>query len=149
MLGKQDFKDVEARFRKMGFDYVYPPNTPIECTLVDIRRAVGLTEPAVEMAEDVLQSAMDFYFEDQRPAPLPSAPEEGERLVPLPLSVYSKVLLLNEMLAQDVSKSELARRLETTPQEVQRITGLHHATKIDTVVRALAQLGKQLEIRLA
>ena len=52
VVGKQDFKDVEARFRKMGFDYVYPPNTPIECTLVDIRRAVGLTEPAVEMAED-------------------------------------------------------------------------------------------------
>ena len=52
VVGKQDFKDVEARFRKMGFDYVYPPNTPIECTLVDIRRAVGLTEPAVEMVED-------------------------------------------------------------------------------------------------
>ena len=110
-------------------------------TFRDIPEAItqgdDMTE-AVEMAEDVLQSAMDFYFEDQRPAPLPSAPEEGERLVALPLSVYSKVLLLNEMLAQDVSKSELARRLETTPQEVQRITGLHHATKIDTVVRALA-----------
>ena len=121
-------------------------------TFRDIPEAItqgdDMTE-AVEMAEDVLQSAMDFYFEDQRPAPLPSAPEEGERLVALPLSVYSKVLLLNEMLAQDVSKSELARRLETTPQEVQRITGLHHATKIDTVVRALAQLCKQLEIRLA
>ena len=52
MVGKQDFKDVEARFRKMALIMSYPPNTPIECTLVDIRRAVGLTEPAVEMAED-------------------------------------------------------------------------------------------------
>lgn len=61
-------------------------------TFRDIPEAItqgdDMTE-AVEMAEDVLQSAMDFYFEDQRPAPLPSAPEEGERLVELPLSVYS------------------------------------------------------------
>ena len=51
-------------------------------TFRDIPEAItqgdDMTE-AVEMAEDVLQSAMDFYFEDQRPAPLPSAPEEGER----------------------------------------------------------------------
>lgn len=121
-------------------------------TFRDIPEAItqgdDMTE-ALQMAEDVLVSSMDFYFEDQRPAPLPSPPEEGECPVALPLSVYSKVLLLNEMLAQNISKSELARRLETTPQEVQRITGLKHATKIDTVVRALAQLGRHLEVRLA
>ena len=121
-------------------------------TFRDIPEAItqgdDMTE-AMHMAEDVLASSMDFYFEDQRPAPLPSAPKEGERPVALPLSVYSKVLLLNEMLAQNISKSELARRLETTPQEVQRITGLNHATKIDTVVRALAQLGRRLEVRIA
>ena len=51
VVGKQDFKDVEARFRKMGFDYVYPPNTPIECTLEAITQGDDMTE-AVEMAED-------------------------------------------------------------------------------------------------
>ena len=47
-------------FREKCFDYVYPPNTPIECTLVDIRRAVGLTEPAVETVaeeEEVMNNA--------------------------------------------------------------------------------------------
>ncbi len=30
VVGKQDFKDVEQRFKKMGFDRVYPPGTDIE-----------------------------------------------------------------------------------------------------------------------
>lgn len=104
---------------------------------------------AMEMAEDVLVSAMDFYFEDKRPVPLPSKAKAGERFVTLPASVAAKVLLLNEMLAQQVSASELARRLGTRPQDVQRLTNLDHATKIDTIEKALGALGKRLEIAVA
>ena len=89
---------------------------------------------------------MAFYFEDKRPVPPPSAPQHGEILVSLPASVYAKVLLLNEMLAQNVGNSELARRLHTTPQEMNRITDLAHNTKIDTIGRALNQLGKRLTL---
>lgn len=103
---------------------------------------------AMEMAEDALLSAMDFYFEDRRPVPLPSKRIHGERLVTLPPSITAKVLLLNEMLMQQVSPSELARRLGTRPQDVQRLTDLHHTTKIDTLAAALNQLGKQLEVSL-
>ncbi len=101
---------------------------------------------AMEMAEDVLLSAMDFYFDDRRPVPLPSKAAPGERLVELPPSITAKVLLLNEMLAQQVTASELARRLGTRPQDVQRLTDLHHTTKIDTLAAALSKLGRQLEV---
>lgn len=101
------------------------------------------------MAADVLESAMDFYFEDGRPVPLPSRIRKGEELVDLPSSVSAKVLLLNEMLAAKVSKAELARRMGTQPQEVQRIVDLRHATKIDTVDKALRALGRHLELRVA
>jgi antitoxin HicB len=104
---------------------------------------------AMEMAEDVLVSAMDFYFEDRRPVPLPSAAVDGEHLVELPASVSAKVLLLNELVAAGISNVELARRMGTRPQEVQRIVDLSHATKIDTIAKALAALGKRLEVRLA
>ena len=33
VVGKQDFKEVEARFKAMGFDRVFPPGTPIEASL--------------------------------------------------------------------------------------------------------------------
>jgi len=59
------------------------------------------------------------------------------------------VLLLNEMVAAKVVPSELARRMHTRPQEANRIIDLEHATKIDTLSRALAALGKRLEINVA
>lgn len=41
VVGKQEFTDVEARFKKMGFDCVYPPNTPIETTIADLDKILG------------------------------------------------------------------------------------------------------------
>jgi antitoxin HicB len=104
---------------------------------------------AIEMAEDVLISAMDFYFEDRRAVPLPSTPEPGERMIGLPLSVASKVLLLNEMLAQKIGPSELARRMDSLPQYVNRMIDLNHTTKIDTIEKAMAALGKRFELKVA
>lgn len=103
---------------------------------------------AMVMAEDVLISAMDFYFDDKRPVPPPTAPKRGERLIALPLSVTSKVLLLNEMLAQGVGPSELVRRMNSLPQYVNRLVDLKHATKIDTIEKAMAALGKRLELQV-
>lgn len=105
-------------------------------------------DEAMEMAADVLVSAMDFYFEDRRAVPTPSDPRRGERLVELPASVAAKVLLLNELVVSGVSNAELARRMGTRPQEVQRIVDLGHATKIDTIAAALKSLGKGLDVRL-
>lgn len=121
-------------------------------TFRDIPEAItqGDTEAeALEMAEDALVTAMEFYFDDKRPVPVPSAPHEDERLIDVPPSVTAKALLLNEMLAQHIGPAELARRLGTRPQEVNRLTDLKHATKIDTLAKALARLGKRLEITTA
>lgn len=106
-------------------------------------------EEAVEMAEDALATAMEFYFEDNRPVPLPSQALDGEVMVELPLSVWSKVLLLNELLSQHVSQAELAKRMGIKPQQVTRIVNLEHTTKIDTLVQAFKALGKTPVFSLA
>jgi len=41
VVGKQDFQEVRERFVKMGFNRVYPPGTPIDEALSDIRRDLG------------------------------------------------------------------------------------------------------------
>ncbi len=120
-------------------------------TFRDIPEAITQGDSEAEamlMAEDVLVSAMDFYFEDRRAVPSPSELRPGERLVELPASVAAKILLLNALIADGVSNAELARRIGTRPQEVQRIVNLGHATKIDTINKALAALGKRLEVRM-
>lgn len=104
---------------------------------------------ATEMAVDALITAMDFYFEDQRKVPMPSAPKRGERLIELPISLAAKVLLLNEMLDQKVRPVDLARRMSVRPQEVNRLLDLEHKTKIDTVVDALHALGRRVDLVLA
>lgn len=42
VVGKQKFEDVEERFRVMGFDFVYPPGTPIETTIGDLDKTFGV-----------------------------------------------------------------------------------------------------------
>lgn len=101
---------------------------------------------ALDMARDVLITAMDFYFEDRRAVPAPSPALEGERLVSLPVSVWAKVLLLNRMIEQRIRPADLAREMGIKPQEVTRLLDLTHATKIDTIVDALAALGCEVEL---
>jgi antitoxin HicB len=105
-------------------------------------------DEAIAMAADALTTAMEFYFEDRRPVPLPSPLKRGQVAVDLPASVAAKVLLLNEMLAQGKRPAELARLMQARPQEVTRLMNLHHPTKIDTVALALRALGKRLELKL-
>ncbi len=103
-------------------------------------------EKALAMAADALTTAMDFYFEGRRAVPPPSVPKRGQVLIDLPASVAAKVLLLNEMVAQGTRNVDLARRMNVRPQEVNRLTDLHHPTKIDTIAQALQALGKRLEL---
>jgi antitoxin HicB len=104
-------------------------------------------EEAVSMAQDALLTAFEFYFEDGREIPQPSRLKKAQVPVEVPPSIAAKVLLLNEMVKQRVRPSELARKLGTSPQDVNRLTTLRHATKIDGIDAALQVLGKRLDIR--
>ncbi len=118
-------------------------------TFRDIPEAItqgDTEEEATSMAEDVLLSSMEVYFDEKRAIPAPSALSPDDHPIGIPASVAAKVLLLNEMLAQNVTASELARRMGTRPQDINRIIDLKHATKIDTLANAIAAMGKSLEI---
>jgi antitoxin HicB len=106
-------------------------------------------EQAMRAAKDALETALDFYFEENRIVPGPSALKRRQRFVELPVSLSAKVLLLNEMLRQKVRPAELARRLHTTPQEINRLTNIRHTSKIDGIADAMKALGKNLQISAA
>jgi antitoxin HicB len=116
------------------------PDIPEALTLGDTE------EDALSHAVDALETALDFYFEQDRPVPVPSAPKRGQRLVELPASVSAKVLLFNELLAQQVRPAELAKRLAIPRQHVNRLLDPRHPTKIDSIAAAFKALGKTLEI---
>lgn len=101
-------------------------------------------EEAVMNAQDALVTAFEFYFDDGRSIPMPST-KDGE-LIEVPLSVWSKVLLLNAMLESNTTQTELANRMGVRKQEIQRYIDLHHATKIDTIANAIKALGRHLDL---
>ncbi len=131
--------------------HIKPDGKHFLVTFPDIPEAVtqGKTiEEALAMAAEALETVLDFYFEQTREVPQPSHIKRGGKFVELPASLSAKVLLLNEMIRQQVRPAELARRLQTTPQEINRLTNLHHATKIDGIAGAMKALGKTLQIRV-
>ena len=120
-------------------------------TFVDIPEAITQGDTlahALEAAKDALESALDFYFDDNRAVPPPSKAKRGQHVVELAASLSAKVLLLNEMVTQNVRPAELARRLNTSPQEVNRLTNVKHTTRIDGIAAALQALGKHLDMRV-
>ena len=42
VVGKQDFVEVEKRFKKMGFDRVYAPGQKIEDAIVHLKEDIGV-----------------------------------------------------------------------------------------------------------
>lgn len=120
-------------------------------TFADIPEAItaGATlQEALDMAHDALFTALEFYFDDRRPVPMPSTPAKGQDFVELPASLSAKILLLNTMLEQKLRPVDLARLLKTTPQSVNRLTDLRHTTRIDSMAEALFAMGKRLEVVL-
>jgi antitoxin HicB len=122
---------------------VYFPDIPEALTCGDD------VDDALRHAVDALETALDFYFDDGRPIPMPSIRKRGQRLVELPPTVAATVLLHNEMIRQKVRPIDLARRMGIPRQEITRMLNLRHNTKIDTTAQALAALGKRLELRVA
>ncbi len=41
VVGKQEFSEVEKRFKAMGFTRVYPPGTTVETTIHDLNEILG------------------------------------------------------------------------------------------------------------
>ena len=70
-------------------------------------------EEALTEARDALITVFEFYFEDERTIPAPSPITQD--FVEVPLSVWSKVLVLNTMLEQHISQTELAKRANNIP----------------------------------
>ena len=62
--------------------------------------------------------------------------------------VAAKLALYEAMRAERISRSELARRLGLQENAVRRLLDLDHRSHIDQVDRALAALGRRLEVRV-
>lgn len=138
----------------LNYPVILTPDTngSLLVTFPDLPEAASVgddEDEALLNALDALETAVEIYFDERRPVPLPSKARKGQPVVTLPALVASKVLLWNEMLAQNVRKAELARRLNVHMPQIDRLFDLRHSSKIEFVEQALQALGKRLEVSLA
>lgn len=106
-------------------------------------------DEAVLNALDALETALEIYFDERRPVPMPSKAKRGQLVVELPALEASKVLIWNEMLSQHMRKAELARRLGVHMPQVDRLFDIRHSSKLEFVEQAAHALGKKLSVSLA
>jgi len=138
----------------MNSDMRYPVDViPASCGFIifcrDIPEAQGhgeTSECALQNCRETLIAVLDDRFTAREAIPLPG--DVDGHFIDVPLSIAAKVLLLNEVVEQGVSNSELAKRIGLPRQEITRILNLNHTTKIDTIQKAMSALGKTLMLRV-
>jgi antitoxin HicB len=101
---------------------------------------------AFDRALDAIEEAIAARMADREPIPAPS--RGGKRRVVLPAQTVAKVLLYQAMLAEHVSKNQLARSLKWHRPQVDRLLNLRHSTKMNAIETAFHALGKQVRIEI-
>lgn len=102
-------------------------------------------EDALQRAPDALATVIDAYIKDRRDIPLPSAVAAKHR-VTVPALVEAKIRLYETMREAKVGKSELAKRLDWHPPQVDRLLAMTHGSKLDQLESAFRAMGKRLVI---
>ncbi|MGN8250236.1 type II toxin-antitoxin system HicB family antitoxin [Pseudomonas sp. SMV7] len=119
----------------------------VSCPAVPEMACAGDTvEEALFDAVDALESALSFYVDQRQAIPLPATPTAGQPVVRLPALTAAKAALWNIMVAQKISKTEMARRLGVNRPQVDRLIDLLHRSKIEQVEHALHMLGQRIEL---
>lgn len=122
----------------------------VRCPDIPEMNSVGDTvDDALKEALDGLETAFSIYMDMRRVIPAPRPAQEGEYTVRLPIKVAAKVLLFNEMMAQGITKAEMARRLGGFQTSADRLLSVRHSTKLETIEAAFDALGRHLDLRVA
>ena len=123
-------------------------NGTILVTFPDIPEAVTFgddEDDALLRAVDALENMLVAKMVDREDIPTPSSTDDGP-YVRLSALTTAKVLLYQVMKQQNIRKAELARRLGWHAPQADRLLDLNHASRLDQIERALAVLGKHLDV---
>ncbi len=116
------------------------PDVPETLTCGDTRGE------ALALAQDALSVALTFYLDDGQPTPAPGRRKAGEILVSPDLQIALKAAVAEALRESNKRPADLARLLDTDFKSTARILDPTHTTRIPTLEKALAVLGKRVMI---
>ena len=104
-------------------------------------------DDALQMAKDCLATILEDTASRGEPFPQASEAMSGECNISLSVHDTSKIELIKAMAAENVTKTELAKRLGLSSENAaRRLVSLRHQSKIGEIERALAAVGKELVV---
>jgi antitoxin HicB len=118
------------------------PDLPFAHTFGETR------EECLHNALDALETAFIALMSDRSPIPKPTRVKRGMSFITLPALAEAKISLYREMIAVDMRKAELARRLGWHKPQVDRLLDLRHDSRLDQIEQAFAVLGKRVRIAI-
>lgn len=100
---------------------------------------------ALTQAADAIEEAFAGRIRAQDSIPVPSG-AGGRPMVAVPPLMAAKAALTLALREAGMSQAELARHLEVDEKEVRRLLDPRHPSKLPRLAKALAVLGKGIEI---
>lgn len=120
-------------------------------TFVDLPEAItqGETvEEALREAIDCLEEAVANRIVTGLPIPSPSRLKRGQYAVPVAAQTAAKAALYITLQEAQITKAELAKRLQCDEKEVRRLLNPRHPSKLPRLEAALAAVGHRLIVSL-
>ncbi|OAT21579.1 hypothetical protein [Proteus myxofaciens] len=109
--------------------------------------AVAYTEDDIELeASDILHAGLDEFISGKTLIPSPSPAQPGDFIVYLPVVSCLKIALHNAILETKTKKSVLARKMNLTSAQLERLVDINQSSKIDNLEQALYLLGYNISV---
>ncbi|WP_202308425.1 type II toxin-antitoxin system HicB family antitoxin [Dryocola clanedunensis] len=116
----------------------------------DNLHAVAFTEDDIELdALDALLAGIGELIETRSPVPAPTAGQENDIRLPLPVLASLKIALSNAMLTTGTAKSHLARKLGLNGPQTDRLLDVSYASKVELLEQALYLLDYEVTVSVA
>ena len=118
----------------------------------DFPEALTGAETLVEaqtLAIDALEEIVLAYLAEGRAVPTPHAAKAGQADVPLDPLTAARAALAQAMRETAMTNAALARRMDRSEGAIRRLTNGATGVKIDTVLDALAALGRRATLTVA
>ncbi len=106
-------------------------------------------EQALDILSDKVENFIEETFRKQRkPIPEPSAPKDHDGILVVPLKLEARIRLWNLLREKHMSTSELARLLDMSRQQAQRLVDGSGPVSFDMYYEAFKALGYYLSLEL-
>ena len=108
-------------------------------------RDLGLTCEASDKVENFIE---ETFRKQRKPIPEPSAPKDHDGILVVPLKLEARIRLWNLLRERHMSTSELARLLDMSRQQAQRLVDGSGPVSFDMYYEAFKALGYYLSLEL-